>query len=431
MVAVRLWWRLAQRQESQRLTVGLSLVAFASATGVLLTVLGGLGAFSARNGSGDYVLLAQVATVILVVPVVTLGGSAARLAVSRRDQRLAALRLAGATSGQVGALAVLDAAAQALVGALLGVVLYLGALPGVALLHFQGRAFAWGELWVGLPQLLLVLAGVVTLAVLSAILGLTRIVLSPLGVARRVAPRRLSVVRVLLAVPLLLLWSPMTRHVDLTNLVPVLVVFGLCFGVLNLVGPFVLNLVGKLRVRRAAGVASLLAARRLLDDPKGAWRTVSGVSLATFVAGILSVSPAIADSTEGDPGAHFLAVDLMTGAVLTLVIAALLAAVSSGVTSAARLLDQRQQYHHLHLAGADLATLKRIRLSETLLPLAISMTVAATVAMVLVAPIGLTLITSTASGLGMFGGGVAVAVALVVAAVALSQPLVDTVAVVG
>ena len=99
MVAVRLWWRLAQRQESQRLTVGLTLIAFATSTGVLLTVLGGLGAFSARNGSGEYVLLAQIATVILVVPVVTLGGAAARLAVARRDQRLAALRLVGATSG--------------------------------------------------------------------------------------------------------------------------------------------------------------------------------------------------------------------------------------------------------------------------------------------------------------------------------------------
>ena len=325
----------------------------------------------------------------------------------------------------------LDAAAQALVGSLLGVVLYLAALPGVALLHFQGRAFGWAELWVGWSQLLLVLAGVVTLAVLSAVLGLTKIVLSPLGVARRVAPRRLSVVRVVLAVPLLLLWSPMTRRVDLGNLVPVLVVFGLCFGVLNLVGPFVLGLVGRLRVRRAGDVASLLAARRLLDDPKGAWRTVSGVSLATFVAGILSISPAMADSTEGDPGAHYLAVDLMTGAVLTLVIAALLAAVSSGVTSAARLLDQRQQYHHLYLAGADLSVLKRIRRSETLLPLAISMTVAATVAMVIVAPVGLTLITATAGGLAMFAATVALAVLLVVGAVALSQPLVDTVAVQG
>lgn len=385
MVALRLWWRLAQRQDAQRLTVVLSLVAFATATGVLLTVLGGLRAFSGRRDSADYVLLAQIATVILVVPIVTLGGAAARLAVSRRDQRLAALRLAGATSGQVATLAVLDAAVQALLGALVGVVLYVVAVPGVALLHFQGRAFAWVELWVGFATLVLVVAGVVTLAVLSAVLGLAKIVLSPLGVARRVTPRRLSLVRVLVAVPLLLLWSPMTRRVDVTNLVPVLVVFGLCFGVLNLVGPFVLSLVGRVRVRRAGDVASLLAARRLLDDPKAAWRSVSGVSLATFVAGVLSISPAMADSIEGDPGARYLAVDLMTGAVLTLVITALLAAVSSGVTSAARLLDQREQYHHLHLAGADLAVLKRIRMSETVLPLAAAMTIAGSVAMLIVA----------------------------------------------
>lgn len=173
-------------------------------------------------------------------------------------------------------MALLDAAAQALVGALGGVVFYLLAIPGVALLHFQGRAFAWTELWLGPSRLLLVLAGVLTLAVLSAALGLTRIIISPLGVARRITPRRLSLVRVVVALPLLLLWAPTVRNIDLANLLPVLVVFGLCFGVLSLVGPLVLNVVGRIQVRRAGTAGSLLAARRLLDDPRGACAPLAG-----------------------------------------------------------------------------------------------------------------------------------------------------------
>jgi hypothetical protein len=41
--------------------------------------------------------------------------------------------------------------------------------------------------------------------------------------------------------------------------------------------------------RRARGPATLLAARRLSDDPRAVWRTVSGLVLAGFVAGFFSV----------------------------------------------------------------------------------------------------------------------------------------------
>jgi len=427
MVALRLWFRLARRQDDQRLTVTLAVIAFAAATGALLTVLGGLGAFVARGGDQTYVTLAQLATVILLVPVLTVGGAAARLAVSRRDERLAALRLAGATSAQVGVIAVADAAAQALLGALAGVVVYLVALPGVALLRFQGRAFGWAELWVGGPTLLLAVLGVVVLAVLSAVLGLARIVVSPLGVARRVSPRRLSRLRVIIALVLLGAWVPLVSSGTLVTVSVVLVVFGLCFGVLNLLGPFVLSLIGRFRARRARNAESLLAARRLLDDPRSAWRTVSGVTLATFVAGVLSISPALSADRAGDPATYTLSVDLLTGALVTLVIAAVLAAVSSGVTQAARLLDQREQYRLLHLAGTDTLVLKRARMAETMLPLVASVSVAAGVALVMIAPFGLALVGASPWGLVMFGGGLVAAVGLVLAAVALSQPMVDRV----
>jgi hypothetical protein len=62
-----------------------------------------------------------------------------RLTLGRRDARLAALRLAGATSGQVGVMALADAAAQAALGAVLGVGGYALAIPGLALVSFQGR----------------------------------------------------------------------------------------------------------------------------------------------------------------------------------------------------------------------------------------------------------------------------------------------------
>ena len=73
---------------------------------------------------------AWVACAVMVVPVLTLGGVAARLAASRRDQRLATLRLSGATSGQVVVMTLAEAAGQALLGGVLGVALYAAVLPG-------------------------------------------------------------------------------------------------------------------------------------------------------------------------------------------------------------------------------------------------------------------------------------------------------------
>ncbi|RFU38423.1 ABC transporter permease, partial [Actinomadura logoneensis] len=48
-----------------------------------------------------YQILAAVASVLMAVPLLVFGGAAARLTVARRDGRLAALRLVGATPGQV------------------------------------------------------------------------------------------------------------------------------------------------------------------------------------------------------------------------------------------------------------------------------------------------------------------------------------------
>lgn len=427
MIAARLWWRLARRQDSHRLITALAVIAFATATGAVLTVLGGLGAFLGRPNNEVYVICAQIATAILTIPVITLGGAAARLSVSRRNERFAALRLAGATSGQVGMIAVIDATMQAVVGALAGGVLYLVALPGVAQLRFQGRTFDLAELWVGPGIMALALVAVVVLAIGSAALSLAAVVISPLGVARRVSPKKLSVIRALIFILAFIGWLIISQLVDSSNAVPIMITFlVICFAVVNLVGPFVLGLIGRIAAYQAKSVPALLAARRLIDDPKSAWRSVAGVTLATFVAGILSIAPGMAANTNvsGEPELAYLPQDLLTGALVTVVIAALLAAVSSGVNQAAKVLDHRDQYRLLRLAGTPVEVLSAARLRETWLPLAASLTIAAGCALVIVAPFGIALIGVSLGGPLLFGGGLVLSVTLVMLAVLASQPLV-------
>ncbi|MDF2807597.1 MAG: hypothetical protein K0S43_2543, partial [Cellulosimicrobium sp.] len=353
----------------------------------------------------QYPLLAGVASLLLLIPRVTLGAAAARLAVARRDARLAALRLAGATTGQVTTLTALDAAAQAVIGALVGLLGYGALLPLVAQLRFQGRTFDLGELWVGIPALLGAVVLVVAVALVSALVSLRRVAITPLGVAARVTPPGLKAVRLLsmgvafvalIVATNLSFGSVFVALIVATNLsfgsvavvLTVLTVILLVgFATVNVVGPFVIWLVGKMTAGSALRVPTLLAGRRIVDNPKTAWRSVGGVALATFIAGLTSIFALLDPGLGADPDEVQYLTDMKTGGFLTLAIAGVLAAVSTGVMQAGRVIDQRNEYRTLVLSGTDLRTLDQARFRETLVPLVVSVGVSTFAALLFMVPV--------------------------------------------
>ncbi len=430
--AARLWWlvrrRSAGRSDPQALTSGLAVIAFGATTAVLLVVLGGIAAFDGRAAGlplsdveSTYPVLARIAAALLLIPLVTLGGAAARLVVARRDARLATLRLCGATTAQVAVITLLEAGAQALAGGLAGVLGYAALLPAVARLRFEGRTFDLGELWVGVPAVLAAVGAVTVVALLSAVSSLRRVAITPLGVAARVRPAGLRAVRLLtMLLAAVAFGVTMRSGVD----VPVVVLVGLLvlgIATINVVGPFVAYLQGRIVTARAKDVATLLAGRRLMDQPRTAWRSVGGVSLATFIAGIASVMAVLDTSTTTSASDHQYLADLSTGALLTLAIAGVLAAVSTGVMQSGRVIDQRDQYRALALAGTELAVLDKARMKETLLPLyaAIGTSLVA-VGLLLVPAMGMSAFTHVDVAL-RFVGSVLVASLLVVAGAAASR----------
>lgn len=398
-----IWWSLARHTHAtarDRLPTTLAVTAFAVTTWSVLTVAGGVQAFAARAASAasdseaqTYPLLSWVSVALLLVPTATLGAAAARLTVARRDERLARLRLAGATSAQISTMALLDAAVQAVAGAALGIVLDVVALPGIAQLRFQGRSFDVAELRLGPAPVLASVAAVLIVALVSAAVSLRRVAITPLGVAQRLPQRGLSWARI---IPVLLLGLGFVLAFNAGSVVfgagvvvGALILVGFlagAFAVFNLVGPLFVSLLGRILGARARTVPTLLAARRMSDDPKSTWRSVGGISLVTFVAGCLSVTPGM---TSGSPGAEDtqLLTDIGTGAAVTLVIAAVLAAVSTGVTQASRVLDSRGRYRTLHLTGTDVAVLHAARSRETWIPLVVTMGGAAALALLIISPV--------------------------------------------
>ena len=181
----------------------------------------------------------------------------------------------------------------------------------------------------------------------------------------------------------------------------------LCFALVNLIGTWVITARAKAKAKRPKDAATMIAMRRILDNPKRAWRNVSGIALAVFIAGITSIcgffgSAAVVDDAN-DPFTVFIR-DIGTGGILTLVFAAVLAAVSSGVMQAGSVYDQAGEYRMLVLEGTDVKTLNRARFIEVLTPLNIVVIVAGGCSMLLMAPLFAASMTEPATLASFFGG---------------------------
>ncbi|GAA2060957.1 hypothetical protein GCM10009801_02940 [Streptomyces albiaxialis] len=262
----------------------------------------------APGGLGErYLGLMKFATVLVVVPLLVLGTSSARLSVARRDARLAALRLVGATPGRIAGMTAAEAALTGAAGALAGVLGYAALLPLAARVPVGGGGWFTGDLWTGLPVLFGVVAGVVLMIVVSALAGLRQVVVGPLGVARRSRPPRMKAARALVFVGILLVYWQVSddRDVEINTIV---YLFATVFLALSVVGPWVVGMLGRLVAALARRPATLLAGRRLTDDPKSAWRAVSGLTLAGFVAGFFALFSFSGSAPWGSPDTLALAV---------------------------------------------------------------------------------------------------------------------------
>lgn len=420
----------------------LPVIAFAAATAITATVLGGAAAFVGRMPAGDIplegeesimgflVFCAISASVLLVPSAIGLGGSAARLSLARRERDLATMRLVGGTSGQVGSVAVLDVAAQALLGGVVGVGAHLAVTPALTLLDFGIRAFSTADLlmpWWAYP---LLLAAMVLLASGSAAVSLTGVVLSPLGVARDSRVVRMSVIRVVLWAGLIILFlifmqigpTLMGQAGQSGLALGIMVVFiaAIVAGI-NIAGPFIVWISALLVARIAPVPALLVGARRLAADPKAGWRAVSGITFALVIAGFLTVAALLGEGTN--PEEQMMMTAMNTGGLLTLGIAAALAAVSTGVTQTARVIDQAPKLRAQHIAGAQVRQLHRARIAEIAIPVLLSSIIATGTALLVISAVfGGT--PGNAAGAVQYLASVLGAYALVITAVLVASPLV-------
>ncbi|MFD1546881.1 FtsX-like permease family protein [Nonomuraea guangzhouensis] len=245
-----------------------------------------------------------VAAIGLIVPLLVLVGTATRLAAARRETRLAAIRLVGATSRQVNVLAAVDAALGALLGALAGLALFQVVRPALAGARITGARFFPDLIAPHSWQYAAVLVCVPVVAAGAALWSLRRVRISPLGVARKAAPPPPRAWRV---IPLLaglgLFAGPVFRKVKEPDALLAGAGLALIMVGLVLAGPWLTMRVARLAAGLTRSATTLLAAQRMAADSRAAFRAVSGLVLAVFIGtamaalvpAVLSGQQAVAD----------------------------------------------------------------------------------------------------------------------------------------
>ncbi len=274
--------------------------------------------YACQNTGGSGAVLQFIlagGAVALLLPVLILIATSSRLSAARREERFAAMRLVGATPRQISVVCAVEAVVAAVAGVAVGFALFFAFRPLLYQVPFTGAPFAAGDLSLHRTDIVLAVIGVPAAAVVSARLALRRVRISPLGVQRRASSRPPRVVRI---IPLLA-GIAVLAYFDAAGkpgavggqLLELLAGFVLLVVGLVLAGPWFTTAGARLMANRSSRPSTLIAGRRLLDNPKAAFRFIAGLVIALFVAsaaiGALSSIAAASSSSGGSAGRATLA----------------------------------------------------------------------------------------------------------------------------
>lgn len=243
-------------------------------------------------GSGSVLeFILVIGGVALLLPILILIATASRLSAARREERFAAMRLIGATPHQISIVSAVEAAVAAVAGVVVGFTLFFVCRSLLYHVPFTGAPFAPGDLALRGVDIAIAVLGVPVAAIVSARIALRRVQISPLGVNQRVTSRSPRIGRLIpLAAGITLL-----AYFDAAGkpgavggqLLELFVGFALLVVGLVLAGPWFTTAGSRLMTKRASRPATLIAGRRLLDNPKMAFRFISGLVIALFISSAL------------------------------------------------------------------------------------------------------------------------------------------------
>ena len=403
------------------------VLAFAASAALTLLVAGGIQAFHLWLGDPSlpgrgaqsrpsnylqsaYILFAWSSGFLLLTPLFTLGASAARLSARRRDDRLATLRLLGASTGRITLYTVAEALIYATVGFFIGFVLYLVLTIPFGMLHFLDTPLGAHNMILPAYLVFACYVGCLVIAALSSLFGLSKVTISPLGVRTRANAPKAGIVFLIAGLAVLVLgfigaqlvleilrasvsdgtFGTAMSVMFVLLILTLIVVFPLVLGMIavDLLGGFTVWLYATIRVRIARTPAALLAWRAVLESPRAAWRQVSGVAMTTFIAALIGpvLGQLFRESTSQarrNVQDDTLLNDMWQGLFLLMFLSYLLVALSALLNQSAAIYERGSLYSSLRMMGTEAAVLKRSRRIVVFGPLLLVSTLSGLLALVL------------------------------------------------
>ena len=249
-------------------------------------------AVSRYSGSVGVILIFGAS--ILLFPIVMFISIATQLGSAQREKRYAAMRLVGATQGQVSRIIAVESLSAAAIGIAIGSLTYLAVLPLMGQYHYGGVRFWPSDLMVQPSYYLLAVIITLLFCLVANWWGMRHVQLSPLGVARSgKVSKRPRMWRLILLVPGLVtfIWLSLPSGMNwlrdnaADNAAPLLLlmagIMSMMFGLL-LAGPWLTSSIARFAARRTRSAMTLLATKRIAMQSGRIFRSVSGVVLALF-----------------------------------------------------------------------------------------------------------------------------------------------------
>ena len=335
------------------------------------------------NGPDDpimstWVIMALFACAFLVPTIVSLTAQAAVLGASGREKRLATLRLIGLSSGDITRMTMLETAAQAAIGIVLGGFISVLLVPIFSNMKFQDVYISASELILPWWGYLTVAVVVFVLAITASVVGMQRVRVEPLGVSRKEMPPALkyrsAILFVVFTVFTLIMVDRTSMSSGIAAMAIVAAVVSINVMLINWVAPFLLQVFYRM-VSIMPGTSHFVASQRIAADAKTTWRRSASMAFFGVIAGYLVISPVGSDGLTAmmseEPGVLMMFRDLATGGVLTLVFGFVLSAMSVFLGLASQIFEQAHLTRSLHLMGVSRSFYFRTQVFETLGPIII------------------------------------------------------------
>ncbi|QNE88675.1 ABC transporter permease [Corynebacterium incognita] len=302
--------------------------------------------------------LSLVACAFIVPALFSLVAQAAVLGASGRERRLAVLRLLGLSSGDVTRMTVLETGLQALIGIVLGLASSVLIAPAFTTLKFTDLPIKLEEILLPWWGYLAVSAVLLVLALGAAFMGMQRVRVSPLGVAKKEMPKALKSWRLILFVVIAVGGYIGLKTIELgAEVGSILGLAAFLFMVIMGLGmavPFILQWFARLAAL-FPGTAHFVACRRISTNPRQAWKRSSAIAFFGFLTGILVISPlgndGLSEMFKQEPDAALIFRDITTGALLTVIFGFAITCVSIFLGQASEVYESADLTRSLSLIG--------------------------------------------------------------------------------